>query len=271
MPHQTANHTKNRGQPRTVLHLPKLCRQLIAGGALVAINTSGGKDSQAMTILLSRAIPQHQLVAVHAPLADVEWPGTLDHIRATLPPSIPLIMARIASGETLLDRIERRGRFPDRLRRYCTSDYKRTPIERELRRHLKANPGFGGRIINAMGFRRDESPERAKRAPWSFNPRNSKAGRVWHDWLPIFDLTEAEVFATIAAAGETPHPVYAAGLTRCSCSFCILGSAPDLNTAARLRPDLYRRYAELERRIGHTLSPSRRPLPDITGIRPTRT
>ena len=42
----------------------------------------------------------------------------------------------------------------------------------------------------------------------------------------------------------------------------------DLRRAAELRPDLYRTYAELERRIGHTLSPTRRPLPEVTGIPP---
>ena len=250
------------------LPIPTPARKLIAAGALVAINTSGGKDSQAMTILLARHVPLHQLVAVHAPLTDVEWPGTVELIRDTLPPGIPLILAPIASGETLLQRIERRGKFPDPKRRWCTSDFKRTPIERELRRHLKANPRFRGRIINAMGLRRDESAERSKRNPWTYNNRNSKAGRAWYDWLPIFEFTEAQVFGTIATAGQTPHPVYSLGLTRCSCSFCIFGSASDLATAARLRPDLYRDYAALERRIEHTLSPSRRALPEITGIHP---
>ena len=250
--------------------IPSPCRDLIDRGALVAINHSGGKDSQSMTILLARQVPVDQLVAVHAPLAEVEWPGTLRHIETTLPAGIPLIMAPVASGETLLDRIERRGRFPDRRRRYCTSDFKRTPIERELRRYLKTNPRFEGCIVNAMGIRRDESPDRARRTPWQFNARNSRAGRRWFDWLPVFDLDEAQVFGTIRAAGQTPHPVYGLGLTRCSCSFCIFGSRSDLATAARLRPDLYRRYADLERKLGHTLSPSRQTLPEITGIRPER-
>ena len=221
-------------QPR--LPIPPRTRELIAAGALVAINTSGGKDSQAMTILLARHVPLDQLVAVHAPLAEVEWPDTIRHIHQTLPTGIPLVMAPTASGETLLERIERRGRFPDKRRRYCTSDFKRGPIERELRRYLVANPRFARRIINAMGHRRDESPDRAKRTPWTFNSRNSKAGRTWHDWLPIFGLTETDVFAVIASAGQQPHPVYSAGLTRCSCSFCIFGSAADLTRAAQLRP-----------------------------------
>ncbi len=39
-----------------------------------------------------------------------------------------------------------------------------------------------------------------------------------------------------------------------------------LRTAARLKPALYAHYADLERRIGHTLSPSGVPLPELTGI-----
>ena len=56
--------------------IPPRCGDMIRTGALVAVNTSGGKDSQAMTILLSRIVPHGQLVAVHAPLGEVEWQGT---------------------------------------------------------------------------------------------------------------------------------------------------------------------------------------------------
>ena len=65
-----------------------------------------------MTILLSRLIPQRQLLAVHAPLSEVEWPGTIEHIEATLPVGVPLIFAPVASGKTLLDRVEERGMWP---------------------------------------------------------------------------------------------------------------------------------------------------------------
>ncbi|MCY4502659.1 MAG: phosphoadenosine phosphosulfate reductase family protein [Alphaproteobacteria bacterium] len=248
------------------MHVPPHCRRLIDQGALFAINHSGGKDSQAMTILLSRLIPADQLLLVHAPLGSIEWPKTIDHIEATRPPQVPLILAPVASGKSLLDRIEERRRFPDKKRRWCTSDFKRSPIERELRRFLNAHPRFSGRIVNCLGHRADESSDRAKRTPWSFVPRNSKAGRQWFDWLPIHHLTETDVFRVIGNAAQQPHWAYAAGMTRLSCSFCILGSRQDLRRAAELRPTLYREYADLERRIGHTLSPSRIPLPEITGI-----
>ena len=67
--------------------VPPSCREMIRAGALVVINHSGGKDSQAMTILLSRIVPHDRLLAVHAPLGEVEWDGTVAHIEATLPPA----------------------------------------------------------------------------------------------------------------------------------------------------------------------------------------
>ncbi len=102
------------------IRIPPECRELIRAGALVSISTSGGKDSQAMTILLSRLVPRDRLVAVHAPLAEVEWPGTVEFIQATLPPGMPLILAPVASGKSLLDSIEERGRFPSPKVRWCT-------------------------------------------------------------------------------------------------------------------------------------------------------
>lgn len=100
------------------------CNEVIRAGALVVINTSGGKNSQAMTILLSRIVPRDQIVAVHAPLSEVEWAGTVEFIRATLPPSMTLILAPIASGNTMLDSIEERSRIPSPKVRWCTSSLK---------------------------------------------------------------------------------------------------------------------------------------------------
>ena len=61
---------------------------------------------------------------------------------------------------------------------------------------------------------------------------------------------------------------HVAGMSRLSCSFCILASRADLRRAAPLRSRLYRTSIALERRIGHTLSPTRRPLPEVTGVPP---
>ncbi|MDE0355030.1 MAG: phosphoadenosine phosphosulfate reductase family protein [Deltaproteobacteria bacterium] len=239
---------------------------MIRRGALVAVNHSGGKDSQTMTILLARAVPRDQLVVVHAPLGQVEWPGTVEHIENTMPAGVPLIMARVASGKSLLEMIEERGRFPGPRTRFCTRSAKISPIERELRHYLKAHPRFGGRIVSAVGIRRDESNARSKRIPWARSDRNSRAGREWFDWLPIFDLGADDVFRIIRDAGQSPHWVYAEGVSRCSCSLCIFSSRSQLRRAAELRPRLYAKYVQLEKRIGHTLSPSGVALPALTGI-----
>ena len=92
--------------------VPPQCGTMNQAGALVAINHSGGKDSQAMTILLSRIVPHDCLVAVHAPLGEVEWPGTIEHIEATLPAGVALMFSPIASGKTLPERVEERGLWP---------------------------------------------------------------------------------------------------------------------------------------------------------------
>ena len=211
-------------------------------------------------------VPHDQLVAVHAPFGEVEWPGTLEHIERPIPRGVPLILAPVTSGKTLLERVEDRGRWPGVRQRYCTSEHKTGPIERELRRYLKAHPRFEGRLVNALGLRRDESRDRAKRMPWRRNERMSVAGREVYDWLPVFELTAGDVFRVIGDAGQAPHWIYSQGVSRCSCSFCIFGSRADLRRAAELSRDLYRTYAGLERHMGHTLSPSRIPLTELTGI-----
>ena len=172
------------------IRVPPECREMIRAGALVAVSHSGGKDSQAMTILLSRIAPPGQLVVVHAPLGEVEWEGIVPHVEATLPAGVPLVMAPLSSGKSLLDHVEERGKFPGIRQRWCTATHKRGPIERELRRYLKANPRFGGRLVNCLGLRRDESAARAKRVPLAAQRaperRRARGLRLAAD-LPSFD------------------------------------------------------------------------------------
>ena len=188
----TRRQTTPNSHPVPDIPIPLDCRAMIRRGALVAVNHSGSKDSQCMTIRLAQLVPHEQRLVVHAPLGEVEWPGTIEHIERTMPTGVPLIFARTAFGKSLLDKIEERGRFPSSPVRFCTSDFKRTPIKRELRRYLKANPRFKGRLVSAMGLRRDESAARARKTPWKRSDRNSRAGRTWFDWLPIFDLSAVE-------------------------------------------------------------------------------
>ncbi len=243
---------------------------LIADGALFVANHSGGKDSQAMLIRLLRVIPFIQLLVVHASLGDVEWPGALEHAKQQADAAcLPFVVAR--AEKSLLDMVERRFQtrpdvpsWPSISHRQCTSDLKRGPIEREIRRYAKAN-GFTT-VVNCMGLRAAESRDRAKRLPLTHHARNSVAGRTWFDWLPIHDLSTAAVFDVIATAGQQPHPAYALGNDRLSCVFCIMGSRKDIANGAIQNPAMFERYAALEDRTGYTMHASRVPLRELARV-----
>jgi DNA sulfur modification protein DndC len=237
----------------------------VARGALFIVNHSGGKDSQAMLLYVRQHVPAAQIHIVHADLPEVDWDGIEEHITAN---SFGLPVTVCRATKTFFEMVERRGMFPSPKYRQCTSDLKRGPIERTIREISLAT----GRtlIVNCMGMRAQESSSRAKLETLKLSDKNSKAGRTWYEWLPIHHCTTDEVFAAIAGAGQKPHWAYQAGMTRLSCCFCIMASQADLATAARLRPALYRRYAETERRLDQSMmmpsAGTRRFLPEITGI-----
>ena len=51
--------------------VPPRCVEMIRAGALGAINHSGSKDSQAITVLLSRIVPHDRLVAAEIAVFEV--------------------------------------------------------------------------------------------------------------------------------------------------------------------------------------------------------
>jgi 3'-phosphoadenosine 5'-phosphosulfate sulfotransferase (PAPS reductase)/FAD synthetase len=262
--------------------IPATVVDLIARGALFVVNHSGGKDSQAMYLVLRELVPAAQLVHVHADLGRVEWAGAVEHIKATTAGE-PLHVCR--SRRDLLKVVEERGMFPSPANRWCTSDLKRGPIEKVVRHLTYARKAEGHPswhlVVNCEGLRADESTKRKKMLPFEFDKGNSKAGREWYQWLPVHAWSEDQVFAKIAAAGQQPHIVYRMGMKRFSCVFCIYADDASLTRAAQLvrdhpdlvnNPNVYRDYVELERSTGQVMMmPSknhgRRSLEDITGVK----
>lgn len=247
---------------------PKEIRDLIDRGALFIVNHSGGKDSQAMTIKLRRLVPASQLLVIHADLPGVDWEGCWDLVVDTCK---DLKHLQVVAGKTFFDMVERRGMFPSPKYRQCTSDLKRDPIEKAIRHHIKDNE-LDGLIVNCMGLRAEESPGRAKGKVFKFNKRNSKAGREWYDWSPIHNWTEAEVYAEILNAGEAVHWAYHMGMDRLSCQFCIMASKADLQVAAGLAPENYKKIVDLEKRINYTMIMPKKGqepqfLEEVTGIK----
>lgn len=232
---------------------------------VILVNSSAGKDSQAMlTALVEQAdaegIGRGRFVVVHADLGRVEWAGTRDLAeKQAAAYGLRFEVVRREKGD-LLDQIEARGMFPSSAARYCTSDQKTSQVAKFMTR-IAADWREAGntrpvRILNCLGIRAAESPARAKKVP--FGPDKATNGRRHVDrWLPIFDWSDERVWSTIHRSGLPYHPAYDAGMPRLSCVFCVLAGERELVLAARLNPDLAADYADVEERIGHRFQQTR--------------
>lgn len=224
----------------------------LASYDLILVNTSGGKDSSAAALVVARmaeaAGAKGRVVLVHATFPE-EWPLTVEVVRAQAA-QLGLPVEVVERGEGLLDYVLRRRMWPDAKRRYCTSEFKRAPVDKLLTRLA---PGLDrpARVLNVMGIRAQESPARAKRLPFRRDDRRSNGRRAVDEWLPIFDWTLDRVWAAIKEAGAPTHPAYALGMPRLSCMFCIFAPKAALVLAGRHNPAALERYVEVEREIGH--------------------
>lgn len=216
----------------------------------IVINTSGGKDSQAMTDFICRQARElgilDRVILAHADLGRVEWKGAkeLCETHAKLY-QVSFRWMKRPQGD-LLDHINQRGMFPSSDARYCTSDHKRGQVDKIIR----SLPG--SKILNCLGFRKDESPARAKRIAFTTNKRLTTRTRTVHDWLPIHEWTVDQVWTTIRASGVPYHFAYDLGMPRLSCCFCIFAPKNALLLAGKHNPELLNEYVATEKRTGHT-------------------
>lgn len=225
----------------------------------IVINTSAGKDSQAMldvvVALATAAGVRDRLVAVHADLGRVEWDGTRELAEEQARHyGVRFEVVRREAGD-LLDQVEARGMWPSSQQRYCTSDQKRDQVAKLFTRLTREGVVASNRkvrILDCQGIRAQESTDRAKKQPFARNGRASNGRKTVDTWYPIFDWTLDQVWARNAAAGTRHHPAYDLGMSRLSCVFCVFASKKDLAIAAAANPQLLDTYAAVEQRIGHT-------------------
>ncbi|MER6109290.1 phosphoadenosine phosphosulfate reductase family protein [Streptomyces hirsutus] len=256
--------------------------ELIRDADWVAVSSSAGKDSQAMlSYVVGRAKALGMLdkvVVVHADLGDIEWGGT----KALAEEQARMVgVARFevvkATGGDLLERVKTRflklkakaereavergedpatakvaPAWPSSSARWCTSDVKRGPIWK-LFTKLTAELSHLGRpvrILNCIGQRAAESPKRAKLKAVEIDRSASNGKRHITTWRPIHGWSDAEVWREIARSGLPYHEAYDWGMSRLSCSFCVLGCEADNVLAARLRPAKAAEYAAREVEVG---------------------
>lgn len=219
---------------------------------LVLLNTSGGKDSSVMAWNVTKMAEaqgvKDRLVLGHATFRE-EWDGTIEIVRQQAA-QLGLPYHVVTRGEGLLDYVRRRRMWPSSQARYCTSDFKRAPIDKLI---TKLAPGIERRVrvLNVMGLRAQESPARAKKVKFKVNERRTNGRRHVDDWLPILGLKLGEVWETIKANAIPQHVAYSLGMPRLSCVLCVFSPKSALMLAGKHNIELLREYAAVEKEIGH--------------------
>lgn len=246
----------------------------------IVINTSAGKDSQAMTDYVvnecnRQGVPLHRIWMLHCDLGlspkgePIEWPGTMElaqehaaHYGLRF-----IVCKRQVRG--FLEEVKKRGAWPDQKRRYCTSYFKRDQGKKvltDLANRIRQYKGERVRILNCFGFRAQESSRRRKLPELSWNSKASSGIKEVWDWLPIHKMQETEVWETIKRSGVPYHHAYDLGMKRLSCRFCIFAPRGQLLISARNNPALFQEYLDLEREMGHSFKLNL-PLADIEKLR----
>lgn len=245
--------------------------ELVRAAQVIVINSSAGKDSQAMldyVVEIARKVDaMDRITVIHNDLGvtdsgiPVEWPGTLELAREQAAHyGLPFVVTRREKGG-LFQQILERGKFPGPgLGRWCTSDQKTSQAMKVVTRKvagykkahgLRPNQGPPIEVLYCVGLRAQESTGRAAKPVVAIDAGESNSRRTVTRWHPILDWTEAEVWERIRRSGVRYHWAYDLGMTRLSCSLCVLASRPDLECAARHRRDLLEEYAAREAEIGH--------------------
>ena len=227
---------------------------------IVIINSSAGKDSlcalwEVCRLANQQDFPLDRIVVSHQDLGDMEWPGTKELVKKQadlfgLKTYYSKRKNKNGYEETLLEYVARRGKWPSNNQRYCTSDFKRGPGGRlvtELTKEFEQS-----KVLYVFGFRKDESPSRAKKDVLKFNKKLSTKKRTVYDWLPIHNWGREMVWSTINLHNLPYHPAYDLGMPRLSCCFCIFSPFDALVMAGKSNPELLDRYIEVEKKIGHT-------------------
>ncbi|HMP42437.1 MAG TPA: phosphoadenosine phosphosulfate reductase family protein [Roseiflexaceae bacterium] len=237
----------------------------LAAGAVISYSVSGGKDSDALVLACERELRGHPgpRTLIHSDLGRIEWQESLSQCeRLADKVGLDLIVVRRTAGG-MIERWQQR--WSSSVRRYagletvslilpwstpamrfCTSELKTSIICRELVRRFP-----GQTIINALGIRAEESASRAVALICKEQPLLSSRTRQTsgYTWLPIHHWSIDQVWAIHEEAQFAPHVAYTQhGMSRVSCSFCIMATEADLQRSATVaqHQGIYQELVDLE-------------------------
>lgn len=175
-----------------------------------------------------------------------------------------LKVGAISEMENKLAEFGYRMKFPmksgDLSRRWCSAYLKIMVADTVLRNmnSVAANltkTRMDIKLLIVSGERRGESVGRSKYNEIEIHRTNavSKHHRTVHQWRPVIDYSEKDIWEVLKRHKVNPHPCYRAGWNRCSCAMCIF-STPQLFAGIReLYPKEYALLCQDEKVLGFTL------------------
>ena len=255
--------------------------QAARDGAYFVFSLSGGKDSGAAAIAVSRWLdeighPRDRRAAIHADLGRIEWASTGTIVaQVARRAHAPLTVVQRRSGglierwtqrfESALARYTRLETYAliqpwsSSALRFCTSELKTQIIGADLARRYR-----GTTTVSVIGLRRDESAARANIAIAKRDTRFARDGNAqgtkMMSWNPIAEWSASDVYALHETMQLPLHEAYGSyGATRLGCSYCVLASLENLHASTRAvqTHDAYRELVALECRSGFSFQPTR--------------
>ena len=207
--------------------------------------------------MLALLCEQYPNTPKHVVMADTGWehpdaiPWSRD-IVAMFGLELQVVCAKRMNGEqnSFFKMVRHRKMFPGMKQRQCTSDLKRGPIQKMIRglSSSEKRPVY----VNCIGYRSEESRDRAKKKCIVLNKKLTNSKRIVWDYHPILAWKKADVFKYLKERLIPVHPVYN-HLGRFSCRVCIYMSDEDLKQVKEHDPEAIDIVATVEKEIGFTM------------------
>lgn len=111
------------------------------------------------------------------------------------------------------------------------------------------------KLLVISGERRGESAGRSRYNEMEIHRTNAtiKAHRLVHQWRPLIDYSEKDVWEVLKRHRVNPHPCYRCGWNRCSCAMCIFSTPSHFAGIREIMPEDYELLRQDEIRLGFTI------------------
>lgn len=172
-----------------------------------------------------------------------------------------MVADSIISNLSQLDELEKLGgkrhKFPAKgsthQGRWCSGNLK-AAVQDSVTSNLDKT-SKNTKILIVSGERRGESKGRSKYNEMEIHRTNAEARshRTVHQWRPVIDYSEKDVWEVLKRHKANPHPCYRAGWNRCSCAQCIFSTPKLFAGIKELYPEEYEQLKQDEIILGFTL------------------